>query len=105
MDPAQQQSKVTPTPPPILPSDGEKTIAKILLDESILTVEQYNRIKNEAINSSISIDKALTDSKMVPESVYFEARAKLIGVPFVAITSLPFSPEAISMIPKAVAER
>jgi type IV pilus assembly protein PilB len=105
MDPAQNQNSTQPPiPQPIVP-DSEKTVAKILLDEGFLTQTAYDQARNEAINSATSIDKALIDSKLVPENVYYEARAKMIGVPFVSLAALPFSPEAISMISRAVAER
>lgn len=83
----------------------EKTIAGILLSENHLTQDQYNTLKTNAVNKNISIDKALLESKMVSEEQYFEARSKLIGIPFVSVATLPFSPEALSFVPKAVAER
>lgn len=83
----------------------EKSVAGILFEEGILTSEQFNQIKSEAVNKSLPLDQVLLDAKIVPEHTYYEARAKLIGVPYVGIASLPFSPEALSFIPKAAAER
>ena len=86
-------------------AESEKSIASILFTEGKITSEQYNQIKANSINRNQSIDKALFESKTVSEETYFEARAKLIGVPFVSVSALPFSPEALSLIPKNVAER
>ena len=83
----------------------EKTIANILLAEKLITDVQYNQLKTEAINRSVSIDKVVLDSKVVSDEIYYEARAKLIGAPFVSVVTLPFSPEALSFVPKTVAER
>src|SRR3989344_4388992 len=83
----------------------EKTIANILLAEKLITDVQYNQLKTEAINRSVSIDKVVLDSKVVSDEIYYEARAKLIGAPFASVVTLPFSPEALSFVPKTVAER
>ena len=84
---------------------SEKSIGSILLSEGKITSDQYSQIKSSSINKNQSIDKALFESKIVGEEIYYEARAKLIGVPFVSVSTLPFSPEALSLIPKNVAER
>ncbi len=83
----------------------EKNVASILLDEKLITPDQYSKLKAESVTRNISIERALLDSKMVSEEKYYEARAKLIGVPYVSIASLPFSPGALSFVPKSVAER
>ncbi|OGH12293.1 MAG: hypothetical protein A2776_00980 [Candidatus Levybacteria bacterium RIFCSPHIGHO2_01_FULL_40_10] len=70
-----------------------------------MSPEQYNNLKNDAANRGEQIDKLLLSSKIVSDQVYYEARAKLIGAPFVSVATLPFSPEALSLVPKAVAER
>lgn len=93
------------TPPATSAQAGERTIASILQSEGLINDTVYNQLKTESINKSESIDKALLDSKLVSDEVYYEARAKLIGAPFVSVSSLPFSPEALSFIPKTVAER
>ncbi len=106
MDPAQNQNNpTTPLNPQMGLSDSDRSVAKILLEEGIITTEQYNQTKNTAVSQESTIDQALLSSKIVAENQYYEARAKLIGVPFVSISSLPFSPEAISYVPKSVAER
>lgn len=93
-------------PQPVLQDASlEKSIAGILLSEKLITQEQYNRLKTDSINKGFSIDKVLLESKLVREDVYYEARAKLIGTPFVSIATVPFSPQALSFIPRAVAER
>jgi type IV pilus assembly protein PilB len=83
----------------------EKNIASILLAEKLITPQQYERLKGESANRNVSIDRALLDLKLVSDDKYYEARAKLIGAPYVSIASLPFSPEALSFVPKTVAER
>ncbi len=100
-NPANPQAPAQNNPPAAV----DKSVAQILLSEKILTEDQYNSLKTEAANKGEQLDKLLLASKLVTDEVYYEARAKLIGAPFVAVGSLPFSPEALSFIPKAVAER
>ena len=83
----------------------EKNVALILLEEKLITLDQYNKLKTESLNLNISVDRALLDSKIVSDEKYYEARSKLIGAPYVSITTLPFSPEALTFIPRAVADR
>jgi len=83
----------------------EKNIASILLAEKLIAPDQYDRLKTESVNRNISIDRALLDSKIVNDEKYYETRAKLIDTPYVSIATLPFSPEALTFIPRAVAER
>ena len=103
------QTAQTPNvaPPQTNPSvEGvQTTVANILLSEKLLTQAQYDQLKAQSVNQGTSIDKALLSSKLVSEDVYYETRAKLIGAPFVSIATLPFSPEALSFIPRPVAER
>ncbi len=89
--------------------DGQNTnqnsIAAILLSEKLLDPTKFSELKIESANKNISIDRLLLDSKLVGEDKYYEARSKLIGVPFVSVALLPFSPQALSFIQKPVAER
>lgn len=110
MDPAQTQPQQTPTPNPSAqaspaPLGESTTIASILMAEHILTDEQYAKLKVEAANKGLSIDKTILESKEVPEDKYYEARSKLINVPFMSIASIPASPEALGFVTKPIAER
>ena len=81
------------------------SIADILVSEHFLTPEQFSRLKIEAVNKGASVDKILLESQIVNEDKYFEARAKLIQVPFTSISTLPIAPDALSLVPKNLAER
>jgi len=82
-----------------------RTITDILLQEKIIDLDQYTQLKSEATNKGIDIDKLTLSNKVVTEEKYYEARAKLINVPFASALTIPFSPEALSFIPKTIAER
>ncbi len=81
------------------------TIGDILVQDKILTLEQLAKLKVEAANKNTDIDKLILDLQIVPSEKYFEAKAKLLGIPFTSVASLPFSPEALGFIPRSIAER
>lgn len=83
----------------------EKNIADILLEEHVLTQDQFVKLAAEAGKRGVSIDNLLLEMKAVNDEQYYEARAKLIGIPFVSVATLPFSPESLSLVPKNVSER
>lgn len=87
------------------PATPTNSVIDILLSEKVIDQEKYNQLKVEAVNKNIPIDKLILDSNIVPKDKYFEARARLIGVPFVSIAKLPITPEALSVIPKSIADR
>lgn len=83
----------------------ERSILDVLLEERLISSDQYNKLTTEANQRGESVEKLLLDLKVVNEEQYYEARAKLAGIPFVSVATLPFSPEALSFVPKAVAEK
>src|SRR3989344_1266827 len=84
---------------------ANRTIADLLLEENLISQPQYRQLKVESINREMGIDKLILERKLVSEEKYYEERAKLIGTPFISISTLPFSPEALNFIPKLIADR
>lgn len=84
---------------------NQRSTAELLLQGHEITQEQYNALKTDSTNASIDIDELLTKKKLVSDETFYEYRAKLLNVPFISIATLPLSPEALTFIPKAVAER
>ena len=84
---------------------NQRSTSELLLQGHELTQEQYNALKTESTNASIDMDELLAKKKLVSDETFYEYRAKLLNVPFISIATLPLSPEALTFIPKAVAER
>lgn len=84
---------------------ADKTVVDLLLQQNLINSDQYTQLKVEAANRNVSIDNIVLEKKLVDLEKYYEARAGLIGVPFVSMATLPFSPEALGFISKPVAER
>lgn len=85
-------------------STGTQSLSDILLSERVITQEQYNEIKVKTASQGVS-EEDIIKSLNIPQDRIVEAKAKLIGVPFVSLGTASFSPQALSFVPRAVAER
>lgn len=78
-------------------------IADILAQKGILTSDQASQVKLEQINSGGDIERAIIDKGWANQTQLMEARAELLKVPFVDLSSIAISVETLSKIPESVA--
>lgn len=83
----------------------DKTLLDILFAEKLITPEQYQEVKVKSASEGKTVDNVLEAMHIVPEDKFAEARAKQLGIPFISLATTSFSPQALSFIPRAVAER
>jgi type IV pilus assembly protein PilB len=76
-----------------------------LARERLITQAQYDEIKVKAITLGVSEESLITTSNIVPEDKLAEAKAKLLGIPYVSLENSSFSPEALGFVPQAVVQR
>ena len=81
------------------------TILDVLLSERILTPVQADEIKVKSASLGQPYDEVLKNMNIVSAAKIAEAKAKLLGIPFISLSTTSFSPLAVNMIPRAVAER
>lgn len=86
-------------------SPGIQSVADILLAEHLITPLQYQDVKVKSASEGKPVEDILESLNLVPEDKLAESRAKLLGVPFISLASISFSPQTINLIPRAVAER
>jgi type IV pilus assembly protein PilB len=82
-----------------------KTLLDVLFAEKLITREQYDEIKVKSASQGVTSESILESSGLVPEKKLAEAKARLLGVPFISLETTSFAPQAISLIPKVVVER
>lgn len=87
------------------PSSEVRTVVDVLFAEHLLTKEQYDDIKLRSAQTGEPGDKIVESSNLVPEGKLTEARAKLLGIPYISLSSTSFSPQALSFLPRGVVER
>lgn len=81
------------------------SLVDILYGEHLLTDEQYSEVKVKSATLGTSPESVLDSLHIVPEDKIAEARAKMLGIPFISLTNTSFSPQALGYLPRAVVER
>lgn len=96
------------TSPPSVNSSSEtvaQSVLDILVAEHALTQQQADDIKIQSASTERSVESILDASHLVTPDKMVEAKARLLGIPFISLENASFSPEALSFIPRPVAER
>lgn len=86
-------------------SDQGTTILDVLASQNLITPQQISEIKVKSASLGKPYEEILTSLNIVSAEKVTEAKAKLLGIPFISLSSTSFSPQALSMVPRAVAER
>lgn len=86
-------------------TDVQLTIEDILLQQGFLKPDQVSQIKLESINTGKSIEKIILEHSYTSEDNIAQARALLLGIPFIKLEGRAISAEVINLIPEAVALR
>ena len=87
------------------PMPTHQTLADVLLGSGTITQDQYNEIKVKSASEEKSQESVIESLGTIPEAALAASRAKLLGIPFIALATTSFAPDAINLIPRAVAER
>lgn len=82
-----------------------KTLADILLDQGAIDEERANQIKMAEVQSGRSQEDIINSKNIVDESALTKAKAESLNVPYVDITKIPASPEALATLPQDVAAK
>lgn len=81
------------------------SLLEILNNEHLITDEQYKDIKLKVATLGRTEEEVINDYRIVSEEKIAEAKAKMVGIPFVSIENASFSPEALGKVPEAVVRR
>ncbi len=77
----------------------------ILVKEKFIPSDLVEKIKIESYNTGTSIEQLLIKKKILTEEQLAQARAELLGVEFVKLSTRGISPEILNFIPESVAKR
>src|SRR3989338_11586926 len=85
---------------------GQKpaSIEDVLAARGLLTAQQLNFIKSEARRRQESAEKILAQMGWVNDEELAEAKAVVIGVPYVSPDKQPISPEVLAFLPEEVSK-
>lgn len=90
---------------PDLNTQGLRNLSDILLAEHLLTQDQFNDIKVKSASQNLPEEDVIRSEKFVPDEKIAEAKALMLQVPFISLSTTSFSPQALSQISRGVAER
>ncbi len=75
----------------------------ILLKNKQLNKEDYQRVKTEVVSSQESAEALLYKHNLVDEIVVAKAKAEILKVPYLDVSTTSITPEALNVLPEAVA--
>lgn len=87
------------------PSPMGQSLIDVLLAEKLITDQQYQEVKVKSASEGKTADSVIESMHIVPEEKLSEIKAKQLGIPFISLATTSFSPQALSYIPRSVAER
>lgn len=102
----------TPPPMPVQVPAGSAngsamptSLLEVLVREGGITQPQADQLVVEQIQTGKTADQLIEEKHMVSEETLSRARAQIFGVPFVKLSEIGVSPEALTAVPESVARR
>ena len=101
------QPEIPPISPQPIPSDntGVKDLLTILKQNGKLSDEQIENVRVEQLRTGKDVEKLILEQKLVLPVDLSQAQAELYDIPFIHPTDLTISPEALTLVPKSVAQK
>ncbi|HZE86882.1 MAG TPA: ATPase, T2SS/T4P/T4SS family [Methylomirabilota bacterium] len=82
-----------------------KTVIDILYGEQLLTKEQYEDVKVKSVTQGQSPVAVLQVMHIVDDDKIARAQAQLLGIPYISLSAISFSPQALGFLPRSVVDR
>lgn len=86
-------------------SMGVGSLLDILKTKGLLSEGQYEEVKVESAKTGKRAEEIVTEKGLVSEESFAQARAEYLNVPFKKLGEVAVSPEALAVLPEAVARR
>lgn len=84
---------------------SNQTLADILLADNLITKQDFDEIKVKSASKNLPEETVIESMGKVPPDKIAESKAKLLNIPFIDLSSISFSPQALAFVPRPVAER
>ena len=99
-----------PVPPPPVAStlsqnDSVKTLADLLVTLGALDAARAKQIKLIEVQTGRPQEEIIKSQNLVSEDALAQAKAQIYNIPFMDISTVPVSPEALSILPQETAMR
>jgi type IV pilus assembly protein PilB len=87
------------------PQSESASLIDILHAEHLLSDQQCQLIKVKSAATGQSLVDVLKSMRIVSEDKIAEAQSKSLGIPYISLSAVSFSPQALSFLPRSVVER
>lgn len=87
-----------------MPAQDSKLL-ELLWKQDKLKKEDFDRISAEALGSSHSAEELLIKHNVLSEAVICQAKAEILKIPYIDVSATSIVPEALNLLPEAVAEK
>jgi type IV pilus assembly protein PilB len=95
-----------PTTPNLSPNgETEQTLADILVAQKALDSTRAQQVKTAEIQTGKTQEEILKSQNLVTEDALVKAKAHLYNIPYIDISTIPASPEALAVLPQEVASK
>lgn len=84
---------------------AQNGIEDILFKLGAINASMLSSLKLEAINSGKPTERIITERNLVPQDKLLEAKAQMLGFPFVHLSNKGIAPEVLNLVPEPVARR
>ncbi|MEA3355501.1 MAG: ATPase, T2SS/T4P/T4SS family [Patescibacteria group bacterium] len=81
----------------------DTTLLDLLKAKNKLNEADYQRVKAELINSTLLPEDILMSHNLSSEEIISEAKAEILKIPYLDVSTTSVSPEALNVLPEAVA--
>lgn len=88
-----------------MPQTAQVSIEDILLKQGILTVPQVSALKQEEAHTGQPAERILLQHGMVSIDQIYNAKAVMMGVPYVKLENHGIATDILELVPEAVAKR
>jgi type IV pilus assembly protein PilB len=88
----------------MLSVESQKLVEKLLLQAGLITSNQLDQIKQEALQQNVPLLQLLFERKIVDEENLVKVQAQASEVPYVNLGSVEVRQDLLSLLPKSVAE-
>lgn len=83
----------------------QSSVEDILFSQGLLNADQLSALKLESINSGQTIENLLIEHNIIPIDKITQAKAQILGVPFIKLEGKAISSEILNLIPEPAARR
>jgi len=87
-----------------MPAQDSKLL-ELLWKQNKLKKEDFDRISAEILGSSVGAEELLIKHNLVSEAVICQAKAEILKIPYVDVSATSIAPEALNLLPEAVADK